>query len=275
VSTSQAIVFSALADQTRLTIVDLLAQRGELSASDISAVFSSTASAISQHLKVLREAGLVLVTKQGQRRIYQLNTAAIDETERWLHLRTRQWNTRLDAMEALIQRLDKGLAMTNNETRDIIITRILNAPVETLWNLWTDPAALTQWWGPQDYTSPSAHIDLREGGAYLFAMQAPAEQGGLVSYTAGTYAKIAPMERLEFTQNLSDEAGVPLPDEALPDGFSQNIYTIVEFRDVNGLTELTITEKGWTRSLMAVFSYAGMHQSLDKVAALLERLRVA
>jgi DNA-binding transcriptional ArsR family regulator len=109
VSTSQAIVFSALADQTRLTIVDLLAQRGELSASDISAVFSSTASAISQHLKVLREAGLVLVTKQGQRRIYQLNTAAIDETERWLHLRTRQWNTRLDAMEALIQRLDKGL----------------------------------------------------------------------------------------------------------------------------------------------------------------------
>jgi uncharacterized protein YndB with AHSA1/START domain len=165
--------------------------------------------------------------------------------------------------------------MTNNETRDIIITRILNAPVETLWNLWTDPAAVTQWWGPQDYTSPSAQIDLREGGAYLFAMQAPAEQGGLVSYTAGTYAKIAPMERLEFTQNLSDEAGVPLPDEALPDGFSQNIYTIVEFRDVNGLTELTITEKGWTRSLMAVFSYAGMHQSLDKVAALLERLRVA
>ncbi|ALE07724.1 hypothetical protein AL755_09985 [Arthrobacter sp. ERGS1:01] len=101
-------VFSALADPTRLTIVDLLAQRGELSASDISGVFSSSASAISQHLKVLREAGLVTVTKQGQKRIYQLNTLAMDETERWLHLRTRRWNSRLDAMEALIQRLDKG-----------------------------------------------------------------------------------------------------------------------------------------------------------------------
>ncbi|MGA7205227.1 MAG: SRPBCC domain-containing protein [Specibacter sp.] len=159
--------------------------------------------------------------------------------------------------------------MANSATRDIIITRILNAPVETLWTLWTDPAAVTQWWGPEDYTSPSARIDLREGGSYLFSMQAPTEQGGLVSYTGGTYAKIAPMQRLEFTQNLTDEDGELLPAEALPEGFSQNVYTIVEFKDVNGLTELTITEKGWTRSLMSVFSYAGMHQSLDKMAACL------
>ncbi|WP_223693682.1 SRPBCC family protein [Leifsonia poae] len=159
--------------------------------------------------------------------------------------------------------------MPASDTRDVVITRILNAPVETVWRLWTDPAAITAWWGPEDYTSPSARVDLRKGGSYLFSMRAPDEQGGQESFTGGTYRSIVPLQRLEFTQNLTDETGAPLPGESLPEGFSQNIETTVEFRDVGGLTELTITEKGWTRSLMSVFSYAGMHQSLDKMAVIL------
>ncbi|MDJ0356669.1 SRPBCC domain-containing protein [Paenarthrobacter sp. PH39-S1] len=165
--------------------------------------------------------------------------------------------------------------MANKDTRDIVITRILNAPVETVWMLWTDPKAVTGWWGPEDYTSPSARIDLREGGSYVFCMRAPSEQGGQESFTGGTYKKIIPTKRLEFTQNLTDETGKPLPDEELPTGFSQNVHTVIEFRDVNGLTELTITEKGWTRSLMSVFAYAGMHQSLDKMAANLNKNKAA
>lgn len=157
--------------------------------------------------------------------------------------------------------------MSNRETRDVVITRILNAPLETVWKLWTDPKAVTEWWGPEDYTSPSARIDLREGGSYVFSMRAPADQGGEESFTGGMYTKITPMERLEFTQNLTDKSGNPLSADELPDGFTQNVNTIVEFREVNGLTELTITESGWTRSLMSVFAYAGMHQSLDKMAA--------
>ncbi|MET3922318.1 metalloregulator ArsR/SmtB family transcription factor [Arthrobacter sp. UYEF20] len=106
---SQPVVFAALADRTRLTIVDMLAQRGELSASDISGVFSSSASAVSQHLKVLREAGLVRVRKRAQQRIYQLDTAAMNETERWLAARTSQWNARLDAMESYVERINEGV----------------------------------------------------------------------------------------------------------------------------------------------------------------------
>ncbi len=95
--------------------------------------------------------------------------------------------------------------MANNDIRDVVITRVLNAPVATVWNLWTDPNAVTGWWGPEDYTSPSALIDLREGGSYLFAMRAPADQGGAVSYTGGVYKRIEPLKRLEFTQNLTNE----------------------------------------------------------------------
>lgn len=105
---SQPAVFAALADPTRLTIVDLLAERGALSASQISGVFSSTASAVSQHLKVLREAGLVRVEKRAQSRIYHLETATIGEAERWLSVRARQWNARLDSMETYIDGLNGG-----------------------------------------------------------------------------------------------------------------------------------------------------------------------
>jgi DNA-binding transcriptional ArsR family regulator len=99
----QPAVFAALADPTRLGIVDMLAQAGELSASQISSRFDSTASAISQHLKVLREAGLVLVQKRAQQRIYQLDTAQMAEIKEWVDLRTRQWNDRLDSFDDYVQ----------------------------------------------------------------------------------------------------------------------------------------------------------------------------
>ena len=157
----------------------------------------------------------------------------------------------------------------------IVISRIINAPVPTVWKLWTDPELVTHWWGPEDYTSPSATIDLREGGSYVFCMRAPDYQGGAESFTGGTYQRIVPMERLEFTQNITDAQGVPLPPDRLPENFSQNVHTVVEFKDIKGLTELTITERGWTRSLMSVFAYAGMHQSLDKFTpALFQRASV-
>ncbi|MBG0741141.1 helix-turn-helix transcriptional regulator [Paeniglutamicibacter antarcticus] len=112
-SISQPAIFAALGDPTRLTIVDLLAERGALSATQISRVFSSTASAVSQHLKVLRNAGLVRVEKRAQSRIYYLDTAAIIETEKWLSIRVRQWDARLDAMETYIAQLNEGVDSAN------------------------------------------------------------------------------------------------------------------------------------------------------------------
>lgn len=102
-NTIQPALFAALADPTRLGIIDLLAQAGELSASQISSKFGSTASAISQHLKVLREAGLVLMQKRAQKRIYQLDTAHMAEIKEWIEVRTRQWDSRLDSLDTYIQ----------------------------------------------------------------------------------------------------------------------------------------------------------------------------
>jgi DNA-binding transcriptional ArsR family regulator len=90
--------FEALAEPTRRRIVELLAG-GERAAGEIVAEFDVSAPAISQHLKVLRDAGLVRVRVDAQRRIYGLDPEGLSEIDGWLERVRRFWGTRLDALE--------------------------------------------------------------------------------------------------------------------------------------------------------------------------------
>jgi DNA-binding transcriptional ArsR family regulator len=89
---------AALADPTRRRIIELLAQR-ELSAGEIAGRFEISAPAISQHLKVLREARLVRVRVEAQRRIYELDPDGLGELDTWLGDLRQFWRGRLDASE--------------------------------------------------------------------------------------------------------------------------------------------------------------------------------
>jgi DNA-binding transcriptional ArsR family regulator len=75
--------FSALADPNRRLILEMLASSGQLAATEISDRFSVSPSAISQHLKVLREANLVRMEKRAQQRLYQINPETMGELEQW------------------------------------------------------------------------------------------------------------------------------------------------------------------------------------------------
>jgi uncharacterized protein YndB with AHSA1/START domain len=155
----------------------------------------------------------------------------------------------------------------NVQKEDLVVKRIIDAPVELVWKAWTDPEQVKRWWGPKDYTSPSCKIDLRTGGKFIFCMRAPQYQGGQDMYTSGVYKEIVPLKRLEFTQGLSDKDGNRI-DPALvgmPPDFPREIRTVIVFKAKGEMTELTITEYDWPVSQMMVYSYAGMHQSLDKL----------
>src|SRR5690242_596983 len=103
---SQMHSLAALADPTRRRIVEMLAQR-ELAAGDIADRFTLTAPAISQHLKVLREAGLVRVRTEAQRRIYELDPNGLAELDKWLGAIRQSWRGHLAAQERrLIKRGD-------------------------------------------------------------------------------------------------------------------------------------------------------------------------
>lgn len=96
-------VFHALADPTRRSIVEVLAAERKLSASAIGKRFPMSAAAISQHLKILREAQLVHVEKDGQRRLYELNPGTISDLEAWASRMKPVWNRRLDALDTVLQ----------------------------------------------------------------------------------------------------------------------------------------------------------------------------
>ncbi|MFA9289574.1 MAG: metalloregulator ArsR/SmtB family transcription factor [Weeksellaceae bacterium] len=96
-------IFSALSEPTRRSIIEMLARRGQLSASEISGSFDMSAPAISQHLKVLREAKLVTVEKKAQQRLYQINLNGMFELRDWVGELAQLWNDRFDRLEQLLE----------------------------------------------------------------------------------------------------------------------------------------------------------------------------
>jgi len=97
----------AIADPTRRRIVELLAD-GERSAGDIAAQFQTSRPGVSRHLRVLREHGLVEVRGEGQRRLYSLDPAPLEELDSWLGRYRGFWTNRLDALDTEIRRRRKA-----------------------------------------------------------------------------------------------------------------------------------------------------------------------
>ena len=95
--------FHALAEPTRRKILEMLAKDGQLSATQISDRFDVSPSAISQHLKVLREANLVQMEKHAQQRLYRINPDAMLEVADWATQMARLWERRLDAFGAVLK----------------------------------------------------------------------------------------------------------------------------------------------------------------------------
>lgn len=106
----------AIADPTRRRIVELLAER-ERTAGELVDEFDMSAPAISQHLKVLRDAGLVTVRAEGQSRIQMLNPAGFDELDRWLEKTRSIWSSRLDALERELRAEDEREARAAREAK--------------------------------------------------------------------------------------------------------------------------------------------------------------
>ncbi len=154
--------------------------------------------------------------------------------------------------------------------RNIVVTRVFDAPVESVWNCWVDPELVMQWWGPDYFSSPLAKIDFREGGKSLVCMRAPQDFGGQDSYNIWIYKKIVALESIEFVQKFSDKYGNEIDPASvgMPSDFPKETRTVVTFKSLDSSkTEMTVTEYGMPSAdtQMGKFAEMGLNQSIDKM----------
>jgi DNA-binding transcriptional ArsR family regulator len=100
-------VFEALSDDTRLAILDELAA-GDRTAGELAELFPVTRPAVSRHLRVLREAGLVTARQEAQRRIYTIDGGPLREVDKWLDRYRKFWQRRLEGLADFIEEEGEG-----------------------------------------------------------------------------------------------------------------------------------------------------------------------
>jgi uncharacterized protein YndB with AHSA1/START domain len=120
---------------------------------------------------------------------------------------------------------------------DFAIPRVFEAPRALLWQCFTEPEHMQQWWGPKGSTVVASDMDLRAGGAYHGAMR---DSSGRVMWAKFVYREIVPQERLVWVHSFSDENG-GLTRHPLRPTWPLELLTTVAFEDApGGKTKLTL-----------------------------------
>lgn len=137
---------------------------------------------------------------------------------------------------------------------ELTITRVFDAPRELVWQAWTDPVQLSQWWGPRGISTPldKIHLELRPGGSASLVMVD--EATGEEYPNTGTYLEVVEPERLVWR------------DDGFPDGTGAGTVTVT-FTDLAGRTQLTIHAVADFTDEVRRDAEAGWGSMLDKLAA--------
>jgi uncharacterized protein YndB with AHSA1/START domain len=154
---------------------------------------------------------------------------------------------------------EKTTVSTNLAERELLMSRVFDAPRELVFRAYTEPEHLVHWWGPRGWSLPVCKIDLRPGGVWHYCMKGP---GGEESWGKGVYHEIVPPERLVYTDVFSDAEGNTV------DGMPSMLIT-VEFVDEGGKTKVSSRTQFGTpeelESILAMGVVLGMTETLDRL----------
>jgi uncharacterized protein YndB with AHSA1/START domain len=144
--------------------------------------------------------------------------------------------------------------------RELVLTRLINAPRDKVYRAWTDPELLKQWFAPKPYTTPIVEIDVRPGGSAYFVMRGP---DGKDLPNRGVYLEVVPNEKL-----VSTDAYVAAwePSE------KPFMTLILTFEDEGGKTRYTARVRHWTVADREAHEKMGFHEGWGICADQLEAL---
>lgn len=143
----------------------------------------------------------------------------------------------------------------------IVITRLFDAPRETVFRAWTEPERLKLWWAPAGFTTPACEVDLRPGGRFHYCMRSPE---GRDIWGLGVYREIVRPERIVYIDSFADADGNPVAPShyGMSSSHPKESLVTVTFEDASGKTRLTLiheipestaerkdVEKGWGEML--------------------------
>jgi len=117
----------------------------------------------------------------------------------------------------------------SNDTadREIVISRLINAPRELVWEAWTDPKHLEKWWGPTGFSTTTKEFDFRVGGVWFHTMHGP---DGTDYPNEMYYEVIKPPERIEYAHGGGDDVGVN----------DAQFHATITFEEEDGKTRVTM-----------------------------------
>ncbi|WP_342239334.1 SRPBCC family protein [Inquilinus sp. OTU3971] len=156
------------------------------------------------------------------------------------------------------------MTATPASDRELVLTRLIDAPRETLFRAWTEPELMKRWFTPRPWTTPVIEVDLRPGGSNLIVMRGP---DGTEFPNRGVYLEIVKNERLVFTDAYT-KAWEPS---------EKPFFTgIITFEDEGGKTRYTARALHWTVADREAHEKMGFHegwgQCADQLAELAARI---
>ncbi|MGH6861451.1 MAG: SRPBCC family protein [Phyllobacterium sp.] len=144
--------------------------------------------------------------------------------------------------------------------RDLVLTRIIDAPREKLFKAWTDAELLKQWFAPLPYTTPHAELDVRPGGTSLIVMRGP---DGNEFPNRGVYLEVVENEKIVVTDAFT---------RAWEPSEKPFMTIVLTFEDAGGKTKYTALVRHWTVADREAHEKMGFHEGWGQCADQLEAL---